>query len=116
MPKLPEVRCPLCGGGCWFDSRDECKVVGALTAWLGLFALPIGCMLLLGWLTRLDEGVGVLVGLVVWAVLTILFFTRQPRWVCKQCGAYLPALRTGAAPDAHRPQDRQDNAADQDPG
>ena len=89
-----EVKCSLCGGDCWYDSRDEWKIIGALTVWLGLFLLPIGSLMLLGWWTGWDESVRILVGFILWAVLTALFFSRHARWVCSQCGSWFPALRT----------------------
>lgn len=68
-----EVKCSLCGCVCKFDGRDEWKLIGGLTAWLGLFLLPLGTMTLLDWLIHWDQSFGILVGLIVWAVLTTFF-------------------------------------------
>jgi hypothetical protein len=93
MNKTLEVKCSLCGGACNFDSRGEWRLIGGLTAWLGLFLLPLGTMTLLDWLIYWDQSIGILIGFVLWAVLTSFFFSHHARWVCSQCGACFPAIR-----------------------
>jgi len=87
------VSCCLCGSECSFDGRDGYKILGTLTAWFGFFLLPLGTIALMAELTGWDESVGIVAGLILWAVLTTTFFSRRPRWVCSQCGACFPAIR-----------------------
>lgn len=105
--KVPDVKCLLCGGRCWFEEGGENRQLDLFLARLGWLLLPLLAVIVLGGWLDWPAGMAFVVGVGAWAVFLYRAVYPRTRWVCTACGACYPACTP--PPDAPVADDEGDD-------